>query len=133
LRVDVAALDMIQSSEPDHALRTQQLWYDKLAANYLAFITLASIRIGYAPMSPRPGLVVQLARQANHCSTALGCVQPLLKKYSGFPKTQITSISPPSCPTEGCFANVTNAGRDAVDASGASDESANADGEVAWS
>ena len=23
---------------------------------------------------------------------------------------------PPSCPTEGCFANVTNAGQDAVDA-----------------
>jgi len=29
--------------------------YDKLAANYLAFIKLASIRaFGYAPMSPRP-------------------------------------------------------------------------------
>jgi len=29
--------------------------YDKLAANYLAFIKLAAIRIGYALMSPRPG------------------------------------------------------------------------------
>jgi transposase len=27
--------------------------YDKLAANYLAFIKLAAIRIGYALMSPR--------------------------------------------------------------------------------
>jgi hypothetical protein len=28
--------------------------YDRLAANYLAFIKLASIRIGYVLMSPRP-------------------------------------------------------------------------------
>ncbi|MEA2865140.1 MAG: hypothetical protein QOC84_3096 [Bradyrhizobium sp.] len=31
--------------------------YDKLAANYLAFVKLASIRIGYALMSPRPSLM----------------------------------------------------------------------------
>jgi hypothetical protein len=41
---------------------------------------------------------------------------------------------PPSCPTEGRFANVTDAGRDAVDARRAKDERAwLADGEVVWS
>jgi hypothetical protein len=49
---------------------------------------------------------------------------PLLQKYSAFPKTQITSISPSSRPIEGRIAIVTNAGRDAVDAGGAADESA---------
>jgi hypothetical protein len=49
-------------------------------------------------------------------------VQPLSKKYSGFPKTQISPIYSPSRPSEGRFAIVTDAGRDAVDASGASDE-----------
>jgi hypothetical protein len=43
-------------------------------------------------------------------------VKPLLQKYSDFPKTQISCISMPSRPTEGRFENVTNAGRDAVDA-----------------
>jgi hypothetical protein len=61
-------------------------------------------------------------------------VQSRLKKYSGFPKAQITFISPLSRPTRGALAIVTDAGRDAVDASGASDESAFlADGEVVWS
>jgi hypothetical protein len=32
--------------------------YDKLVANYLAFIKLTSICIGYVPMSPRPGFAV---------------------------------------------------------------------------
>jgi hypothetical protein len=47
-----------------------------------------------------------------------------LKKYSGFPKTQITSISAavPSH-SEGRFAIVTNAGRDALAARSAEDES----------
>jgi transposase len=31
--------------------------YNRLAANYLAFIKLASIRIGYVLMSPRPNPV----------------------------------------------------------------------------
>jgi hypothetical protein len=43
-------------------------------------------------------------------------VQPLLKKYSDFQKPEISLYPLPSCPTEGRFANVTNAGRDAVDA-----------------
>jgi hypothetical protein len=51
-------------------------------------------------------------------------VQSHLKKYSDFQKPQITFISPPSRPTRGALAIVTDAGRDAVDASGASDERA---------
>ena len=51
-------------------------------------------------------------------------VQSRLKKYSDFPKPQITFISPPSTPHEGRIAIVTDAGLDAMDASGASDESA---------
>jgi hypothetical protein len=49
-------------------------------------------------------------------------VQPLLKKYSDFPNTQISLYLSPSRPTEGRFAVVTNAGRDAVDADSACDE-----------
>jgi hypothetical protein len=51
-------------------------------------------------------------------------VKSLSKKYSGFPKWQIRSISAavPSH-SEGRFAIVTNAGRDAVDANHATDES----------
>jgi hypothetical protein len=61
-------------------------------------------------------------------------VQSHPKKYSGFPKPQITFITPPSTPLEGRIAIVTDAGLDAMDASGAKDESAQlADGEVVWS
>jgi hypothetical protein len=49
-------------------------------------------------------------------------VEPLLKKYSDFPKVQISSIYAPSRSSEGRFAIVTDAGRDAVDAKGALDE-----------
>ena len=49
-------------------------------------------------------------------------VQPRLQKYSCFVPTQITSLITPSRPTEGRFAVVTNAGRDAVDADSAIDE-----------
>jgi hypothetical protein len=49
-------------------------------------------------------------------------VQPLLQKYSDFPKTQISLYPPPSCPKRGALRNVINAGRDAVDAGGAFDE-----------
>jgi hypothetical protein len=61
-------------------------------------------------------------------------VQSLAKKYSGFPKPQITLDPPPSTPHEGRIAIVTDAGLDAVAASGASDESVLlADGKIVWS
>ena len=63
--------------------------------------------------------------------TALN-VQPCLKKYSGFPKSQITGTFPPSCPTEGRFAIVTDAGQDAVDVEAPITNDDEADGEVVW-
>ena len=51
-------------------------------------------------------------------------VQPLLQKYSGFPKKQITLKPLRLVPLEGRIAIVTDAGRDAVDADGAKDERA---------
>jgi hypothetical protein len=61
-------------------------------------------------------------------------VQSPLKKYSDFPKAQITLSPQPSTPLEGRIAIVTDAGLDAMAASGASDESVLlADGEVVWS
>jgi hypothetical protein len=61
-------------------------------------------------------------------------VQPLLKKYSDFPKPQISPYMRRPVPSEGRFAIVMDAGRDAVDAGSAEDESAFlADGEVVWS
>jgi hypothetical protein len=61
-------------------------------------------------------------------------VQSRLKKYSGFPKPQISLYPQPSTPLEGRIAIVTNAGLDAVAAGGASDESALlADGKIVWS
>ena len=50
-------------------------------------------------------------------------VNPLLKKYSDFQKRQISSLLPSSRPIEGRLAIVTDAGRDAVDANSAADES----------
>jgi hypothetical protein len=50
-------------------------------------------------------------------------VQPLSQKYSVFPKPQISLYPRHPVPTEGRFANVTDAGRDAVDADSACDES----------
>jgi hypothetical protein len=43
-------------------------------------------------------------------------VQSLLKKYSDFPKAQISPICSPSTPLEGRIAIVTDAGLDAMDA-----------------
>jgi hypothetical protein len=61
-------------------------------------------------------------------------VQSRLKKYSDFQKSQISLYPQPSTPLEGRIAIVTDAGLDAVDASGASDESVLlTDGEVVWS
>ena len=44
------------------------------------------------------------------------CVKPLLQKYSGFPKWQISSLSRRPAPLEGRCATSRNAERDAVDA-----------------
>jgi hypothetical protein len=95
----------------------------KFAANCLSLIELASIRIW-------PGARLHTLSRCTACPTgkslldrACDVVQPLLKKYSAFPKSQITLYSPPSRPTRGAFAIVTNAGRVAVDAGCASDES----------
>jgi hypothetical protein len=60
-------------------------------------------------------------------------VQSLLKKYSVFPKKQITSYIPPSTPLEGRIAIVTDAGLDAMDAAALLTKSANADGKAVWS
>jgi len=61
-------------------------------------------------------------------------VQSRRKKFSASQFPQITSLSPTVPSHRGALAIVTDAGRDAVDASGASDESAQlADGEVVWS
>jgi hypothetical protein len=51
-------------------------------------------------------------------------VQPRAEKYSAFAVAKISTKNPPSRLTEGRLAIVTNAGRDAVDAGGAFDESA---------
>jgi hypothetical protein len=85
-----------------------------------------------------PGMTVSARpRQPDGQITGLSSevpVQPLLKKYSDFQKSQIALYPPPSRPTRGALAIVTDAGRDAVDASGATDESAwLADGQVVWS
>ena len=60
-------------------------------------------------------------------------VQSRLKKYSDFPKSQITLYRRPSTPLEGRIAIVTDAGLDAVDAAALLTNSAHADGEVVWS
>jgi hypothetical protein len=60
-------------------------------------------------------------------------VKPPLRKYSYFQLAQITSYQSPSRPTEGRFAIVTDAGRDAVDADAPITNGADADGEVVWS
>jgi hypothetical protein len=69
------------------------------------------------------------------CPVGLFCekrVKPFDKKYSDFPKSQITLYRHPSTPREGRIAIVTDAGLDAVDAAALLTNSANADGEVVW-
>src|ERR1700686_1674190 len=85
---------------------------------------------------PSPGARANLRVKSNFlCRIKLFLpVQSPLKKYSGFPKSQITLYPQPSPPLEGRIAIVTDAGLDAVAASGASDESALfADGKIVWS
>ncbi len=62
-----------------------------------------------------------------------GLSSPLLKKipFLTYPKSHL--YQPPSRPTEGRHAIVTDAGRDAVDADALLTNGAEADGEVVWS
>jgi hypothetical protein len=60
-------------------------------------------------------------------------VQPSLQKYFCFSERQIRLYDLPSRPTEGRFAIVTDAGRDAVDAMALLTNGADADGEDVWS
>jgi hypothetical protein len=60
-------------------------------------------------------------------------VQSCVQKDSASGVGQITFTTPPSCPTEGRFAIVTDAGQDAVDADAPITNGAKADGEVVWS
>jgi hypothetical protein len=71
----------------------------------------------HAPADLRPKSNFLSRIRANHP------VQSLSKKYSVFPKSQITLYPPPSTPLEGRIAIVTDAGLDAMAAGGASDES----------
>ena len=57
-------------------------------------------------------------------SAAVGRVKPCLQKYSGYQNILIILYCFPSRPTKGALRNVNNAGRDAVDAEGVSDEGA---------
>jgi hypothetical protein len=84
----------------------------------------------------RPARPTDLRVKSNFLSriNVIWTVQSRLKKYSGFPKPQISLYPPPSTPLKGRIAIVTDAGLDAVAASGASDESALlADGKIVWS
>jgi len=73
--------------------------------------------------------IPDLTRRANQQKP----VQPRLRKYSDFQKSQITLYPLPSRPTEGRLAIVTNAGRDAVDALALLTNGADADGKIVWS
>ena len=78
--------------------------------------------LGFAKASTQraTGLLVRLADlriKSNFLSriNVIWPVQPRAKKYSGFPKSQITLYPPPSTPLEGRIAIVTDAGLDAMD------------------
>jgi hypothetical protein len=61
-------------------------------------------------------------------------VQPFAQKYSCIRLTRLESISLTILShSEGRFANVTDVGRDAMDAAARETGDANADGEVVWS
>jgi hypothetical protein len=58
---------------------------------------------------------------------------PVWKNILVFRNPKSLAYSQPSCPTEGRFAIVTDAGQDAVDAEAPITNGAEADGEVVWS
>jgi hypothetical protein len=66
----------------------------------------------------------KLTRRANHLrDLSPPWSSPFCKNISVFPKLKLGYMICRPVPKEGRFAIVTNAGRDAVDASGATDES----------
>jgi hypothetical protein len=74
-------------------------------------------------VSPPPICVRAETKYASAINVIWG-VQMARQKYSDFPKSRINLYSRPSRLIEGRFAIVTDVRRDAVDADGASDESA---------
>ena len=75
----------------------------------------------------------QSARRANHLSFRFSCPAPFAKIF-WFSEIANHFITPPSTSLKGRIAIVTDAGLDAMDASGASDESVLlADGKIVWS
>jgi len=85
-------------------------------------IMVRTTAMGFAKRSTHPAICCPTGKSPGQFTAPR--VQPLLQKYSDFPKTQIGLYPLPSRPTEGRFAIVTDAGRDAVDARSARDESA---------
>src|SRR5580704_17207754 len=86
------------------------------------------------PVAPRTPADLRVKSNCPNRINVTCPVQSPSKKYSGFPKSQITLYPQPSTPLEGRIAIVPDAGLDAMDAGGASDESVLlADGEVVWS
>jgi hypothetical protein len=66
-------------------------------------------------------------REKSNLSSRINLICPVqsrLQKYFGFSEMQISLYDLPSRPTRGALRNVINAGRGAVDADGAFDESA---------
>jgi hypothetical protein len=80
-----------------------------------------------------PGKSVRVQRELLNRINVIWPVQSCLKKYSDFPKSQISLYPQPSCPTEGRFAIVTDAGQDAVDVDAPITNGAEADGKGVWS
>jgi hypothetical protein len=82
-------------------------------------------REGLNPSCDLPDGLFDLPDGQITSSTGLGRVESRSQKYFALPVGQIISTSSRRpVPLEGRFAIVTNAGRDAVDAAGAADESA---------
>jgi hypothetical protein len=98
--------------------------FDREAAGSLEGAITADVMQVTVRLNPASKPPSQTTRRANQVARYFLAVQPHLKKHFGFSEAKITSRTPavPSH-SEGRFAIVTNAGRDAVDANHATDES----------
>jgi hypothetical protein len=108
-----------RKSQGDDILRSNHLTKDIRATSGNEIDADPGFRLahqGYACYLMPDG---QIARAAE-----LGRIQPSSQKYSDFPNTQIGLYVRRPVPLRGALRNVINAGRDAVDADGASDEGA---------